>query len=184
MALPARLYYARADISDLKSRTEKYLKKYHEAMIRLYKDAAAEFVWRTVQEIHVDTGMSAASLEPLAESVGTSILGDISPFIKHGERNWGTTMSGLSQKGRIRSIDAGFRAGQSAFRFSFGSVKNPYFIFEFKINVYQYSFWEYKGNWRSLEKGLEYFVDFVESNYEEYVPFNLEDAINPYVKVK
>ncbi|HUU87827.1 MAG TPA: hypothetical protein VMX17_08750 [Candidatus Glassbacteria bacterium] len=182
MALPAKLYYARADISDLKQRVDKYLKKYHNAMIRLYKDAAAEFVWRTVQEIHIDTGMSAASLEPLAASLGTSIIDDISPFIKHGQRNWGTAMTGLSQKGRIRSIDAGFRAGQSAFRFSFGSVKNPYFIFEFKINVYQYAFWE--KNWQSLNKGLYYFVDFVESNYEAYVPFDLVDVINPYIKVR
>jgi hypothetical protein len=182
MALPAKLYYGRADLSDIKSRTEKYLKKYHDAMIRLYKDAAAEFVWRTVQHIGVDTGMSAASLEPLAQFVGTSILDDISPFIKHSQRNWGTTMSGLSQKGRIRSVDAGFRAGRSAFRFSFGSVKNPFFIFEFKINVWQYAFWE--KNWGSLDIGLNYFVDFVESNYEEYVPFDITDLVNPYVKVK
>jgi hypothetical protein len=182
MALPAKLYYGRADISDIKSRTEKYLKKYHTAMIKLYEDAAAEFVWRTVQHIGVDTGMSAASLEPLAQSVKTSILDDISPFIKHEQRNWGTAMSGLSQKGRIRSIDAGFRAGRSAFRFSFGSIKNPFFIFEFKINVWQYAFWE--KNWNSLNEGLIWFVDFVESNYEEYVPFDIIDLVNPYVKVK
>jgi hypothetical protein len=184
MARPAKLYYARADMADLKSRMDKFLKKYHTAMIKLYEDAAAEFVWRTVQHIGVDTGMSAASLEPLAQSVGTSILDDISPFIKHDQRNWGTAMSGLSQKGRIRSIDAGFRSGLSAYRFSFGSVKNPYFIFEFKINVWQYAFWEEKGRWNSLEVGLNWFVDFVESNYEAYVPFDLTDAVNPYVKGK
>ena len=182
MAQPAKLYYARADISDLKRRTDKFLKKYHQAMIRLYKDAAEEFVWRTVQQISIDTGMSAASLEPLAQEVGTSIIGDISPFIKHAQRPWGTAMSGLSQKGRIRSVDTGFKAGLKAYRFSFGSVKNPYFIFEFKINVWQYSFWE--NHWGSLTVGLNYFVDFVESNFEDYVPFDLTDAINPYVKVK
>lgn len=180
MALPAKLYYGRADLVGIKKRVDTYTQKYHKAMIRLYKDAAAEFAWRTVQEIHVDTGMSAASLEPLANEVGTSILADVDPFIKHSQRPWGTAMTGLSQKGRIRSVDAGFRSGLSAYRFSFGSVRNPHFIFEFKINVWQYAFWE--DNWNSLNVGLYHFVDFVESNFEEYVPFDLLQAVNPYVK--
>jgi hypothetical protein len=35
-----------------------------------------------------------------------------------------------------------------------------------------------------LNVGLNYFVDFIESNYEEYVPFDITDLVNPYIKVK
>lgn len=178
MASPAKLYYAKINMSVYKDGIDRYLKKYNEALIRLFKDAAAEFVWRTVQEIGVDTGMSGASLEPLAQAVGTSIIPDIAPFIKHGSRGWGTAMTGLSQKGRIRSIDAGFRAGQAAYKFSFGNLKNPYFTFEFRINVWQYAFWE--KNWHSLEVGIQRYIDFINTNFEDYVPDGIGYTINPF----
>ena len=139
MANPAKIYYARADMTKFKKLVNDFSKDYYEAMIRLFQDAAAEFAWRTVQEVSVDTGMSAASLEPLAEAVGTTILPEFSGFIKHPFRPWGTAMTGLSQRGRIRSVDAGIRAGRSAYKFSYGSLRNPYFVFTFKINVCQCS---------------------------------------------
>jgi hypothetical protein len=163
-----KLTYGRVSIVNVKSAITNYKEKYYQAMKRLMRDAAVVFVNSAVDHVHVDTGMSAASLEPMARRARTSILSKISP---KRSRFGGMTMTGRYVPKKIRSVFEGIRAGQSAFKFNVGNVDRPYMSFRFQIKVWQYWYWE--PEWQSLNEASIDAEIFIDNNYIKYLPEGL-----------
>jgi len=152
----------------VKSSVRDYKYKYYLAMKRLMMDAAGVFAESAIQRVHVDTGMSAASLEPFAKAAKTSIIGQVAP---RRVRKGMTSISGFYYKNRFKSIPEGLKAGKTAYRFNFGTKDRPYMSFRFSIKVWQYMFWE--SRWQSLLNAQIDAEVFIENNYSKYLPAGL-----------
>lgn len=163
-----RLTYGSVSIGNVKAAITDYKRKYYLAMKRLMRDAAAVFVNAAINYVHVDTGMSAASLQPFARAAGTSILGR---FVPRRVRRGAMTMTGLYKKSGIRSVASGLKAGQTAFKFNYGTYENPKMSFRFQIKVWQYWYWE--PNWQSLNEASIEAEIFIDNNYKKYLPKGL-----------
>jgi hypothetical protein len=178
------LQYATIDIRGIRNAVEKYNKEFHKGMTQLWRDAAAEFVSAIIYEsIHYDTGMSAASLLPLAKKVRikTRIRGSILLFREVSRRKGLTHLSGEYDPSLYRSIKEGIRRGTD-FRITYGSVKRPYMILEFHIKVYQWLRWEYE--WKTLEHGANAFKYFIETHADEYIPSGYGAVLRPLIRRK
>jgi hypothetical protein len=163
-----KLTYGRVSIVNVKTAITNYKVKYYNAMKRLMRDAAVVFVHSAVENVHVDTGMSAASLEPMAKKVRTSILPKISP---KRSRFGGMTMTGRYVPKKIRSVFEGTQVGRTAYKFNYGSRNRPYMSFQFQIKVWQYWYWE--PQWQSLLNASIDAEIFIDNNYEKYLPEGL-----------
>ena len=163
--------YGQVSISRIKSTIRDYKREYYLAMIQLIRDAAGVFVQTAVRNVHVDTGMSAASLEPFANWVDSSILHQIHP---KRVRKGMTTITGKYQKQRFKSVSEGLKAGQTAFKMNFGTYNRPYMSFRYTIKVWQWLYWE--TNWQSLNEAVIDAEIFIENNYLKYLPRGLNKA--------
>jgi hypothetical protein len=160
-----KLTYGRVEISAIKSAFAEWKRKYYEAMKRLMRDAAGVFVKSAVTNVAVDTGMSAASLEPMAKVAKTSILPYVAPKrVRRGV----TAISGRYYPKKIKGIPEGVKAGLNAFKFNYGSIDRPTMSFRFQIKVWQYWYWE--PQWQSLNEAMIDAEIFIENNYEKYLP--------------
>jgi len=147
----------------------------HTALIRLWKESVRAFVREAVKHIHIDTGMSYASLLPLAAqvrlreeiAVGLTFAG----AAKRGFKN----LSGVfaDNNARFKSKTFGEQLGRTAFNLKFGTPQAPDLLFQFKIVVFQYflhdeTHYSYSQNWRSISQAriafLETFNTGLESN--------------------
>lgn len=160
-----KITYGRVGISNIKVAVDDYKKKHYLAMKRLMRDAAGVFVESAVDHVHVDTGMSAASLEPFANAAKTTIL---DKFIAKRVRKGLTSLPGRYYKNRIKGISEGIRAGKNAYKFNYGTYQNPKMSFTFQIKVWQYWYWE--PNWQSLNEAVIDSEIFIEGNYSKYIP--------------
>lgn len=128
--------------------------------------------------IHVDTGMSKASLLPLARAVGMlgAIRSTIQPVVS--SRKGSYTMGGKYRSSPDRTMAEGEAAGENAFKIQYGTVEHPQFLFSFEIQVYQYFLHEIgaggKHAWNSIERGRNAFMVEWE---KEAKKFSLTDAI-------
>jgi hypothetical protein len=165
-----KITYGKVSISNVRTAITDYKKKYYLAMKRLMKDAAAVFVKTAVAHVHVDTGMSAASLHPFGKKVGAPVLGSIIP--KRAYRKGQTALSGRYYPKRWRSISEGEKAGKTAYEINVGSFERPYMSFRFQIKVWQYWYWE--ANWQSLNEASVDAEIFIDNNYEKYLPEGLD----------
>lgn len=152
-------------ISNIRQAILDYKKKHYLAMKHLMRDAAAVFVESAVQHVHIDTGMSAASLEPLAKAAKTTIL---DKFTAKRVRRGVTSMTGRYYKNRIKGISEGIKAGKTAYKFNYGSYQRPIMSFTFQIKVWQYWYWE--SDWQSLNEAMIDTEIWIEENYKDYVP--------------
>lgn len=143
---------------------KKYTKKVHTDMTRIWREAAKAFVRSVVENsIHVDTGMSAGSLVPLATEL--RIGGKTKTYIStHRKR---VKRKGYAyDKSSYRSLNRGIQLGKNAYKLNFGSVKRVAFVFEFSTLVFQYSFHE--PNWNTLQVGRRAFIAELERRYKDY----------------
>lgn len=152
-----------------KSKVQKYV---HKILIRLWRDCIKEFILATADNIAVDTGMSKASLIPLAREVQLkTIIADAARGF--GPRKGYTDMSGTYHPDQVRSPEHGERLGQSAYTLEFGTPTNPELLFNFNIVVFQYFLheslenYQNSSNWKSLEKGKKAFLDYWNKNYDK-----------------
>ena len=166
----------------LKPRVDVFTKKLHQNMSRLWTDATKAFLEEIIKNdlIKVDTGMSRASLLPLARAVRmlTVVRASINP--KRGPRpgynagaQGGATSWEVGDPSQPKSIEAGIKAGQKAYRLNFGTPGRPVFRFEFNIVVYQHWLHEVYNNdpsWKSLERGTDAFRAYIKENAPNYVP--------------
>jgi hypothetical protein len=168
------------DIKGLRASIENFNRVHWVAMKRLWKNATKEFIRAAIfsGSVHIWTGMSAASFIPLARKAG--IGRTVESFViakSKGARKGVTKMSGDYVSTEWKSIGQGIKAGEGA-KLLFGSEKRPYMKFEFKINVYQYAYWE--SMWQSIDTGYFAFYNYISENYQKYFPHAaFQRAINP-----
>jgi hypothetical protein len=166
MARAPQISYGRIDTLTIKKSIGKFNKTYHERMKRLMRGSVRAFVKTAASIVHVDTGMSGASLQPLAQEVGTGILGTL----KGGKvRKGQTSMAGRYYRNRQRSIAEGIKAGMRAYKLSYGTVQRPRMFLRFETKVYQYALWEGRL-WDSLTPAVEAMVNYIYDNFDRYFP--------------
>ena len=172
-----------------KGHFQKTTKERHAAFSKVWDDCVSAYLlgivthWATHSGKNhgVDTGMSMASLLPLARYVRmyTYVKSQIHPAAKkkHSYVNKkGKTVVERYKKGvfdingvwdpnGIRSISAGEASSKqrAGYNVLYGSPKRMVFRFDFEIRVWQYLVNEYgKGHiaaWNSLEAGREAFIE-------------------------
>jgi hypothetical protein len=158
----------------LRPSVDYYSKKLHENMTRLFRNATTAYVMAIVPVIAVDTGMSRSSLVPLGRAL--RIAGKIrSTIVPQRKIRYGTNdMNGTYNPSGIKSAAEGERAGEDAFKLSYGTYKRPVMSFSFSINVYQYWLHEngYGGgsSWKTLEKGRDAMLEYIRSNSASHIP--------------
>ena len=167
-------------IKDVKFASKGQVSKYlHDQMVRLWKAGVREFISEAIDRIHVDTGMSMASLSPLAakvsfKSVLEATLAGKGPKKPRNKGHY--TIDGNWIPNVPRSKALGESLGQSAYKLSFGTPKNAMLKFDFNIVVFQYELHEMgyqkygdKTPWDSLNAGKAAMLAFLENHYDEYI---------------
>lgn len=148
-----------------------------EALTYLWEDSTRAFVAAIVasESIHIDTGMSFATLLPLAKKVKLLdlVMAGIPVGKVGGKYNPG---SNWPKAGEYKTAEHGKILGKKAYKLRFGTAKNPTFIFEFDIVVLQYYLHETglannsTGAWHSLDIGKAAFLDFFHNHFDAYMP--------------
>lgn len=155
---------------------DSYTKTAHRNMTQLWRDATKAFLNCVIQDglIRVETGMSKASLLPLARAVRmlTTVRASIDPRI--ASRKGYTGMGGTYHPGQERSIEHGIQLGEDAYDLDYGSVNNMQLKFEFRITVFQFLIHE-NGLFgfeamKALDAGRAAFTSYIKDNKAEYIP--------------
>lgn len=138
----------------------------------LWVECAQQFLLATATQIHVDTGMSMASLLPLAKTVNLLLV--VVP--ERDPRKGLTDISGLYRRHRFKSMTEGEKAGKKAFTLTFGSAAQPVMRFRFEILIFQYLMHEFglvphtSGPWNSVLAGETAFREHFQKNWNSRVP--------------
>lgn len=150
-------------------------------MNELFKDCVRIFINTVLDAIRndIDTGMSAATLLPLAAHVGlkSKLFSEISDSRKHVQRggykgripDFPVLMSRKKKRGQgttgIKNMAHGIALGDRAYTFK---VTDQRWQMSFKIRVSQYFIHEYGlagvHFWDSLRKGEEAFIGYWKAN--------------------
>lgn len=153
-------------------RTFKYVQV---GLMRLWRDSIRAFVREAVKYIVIDTGMSYASMLPLAaqvrirDEIEAGMIGQGKP--KSGFKN----LSGgfANNNARFKSKSLGEQLGTEAFTIKFGTPRRPELTFTFHLVVFQYYLHEEQrgggyvsSNWRSLSKARQAFLDTFHAGME------------------
>lgn len=138
----------------------------YDVLSNAWASGAESFVRTAVREILVETGMSAASLFPLARAIKNgatvkTIENHINNNIKRQSRKTAPTFPSGRRSSGPQNRAAGRKAGQKAFRLNFGSVNRPVFQFSYTIVVFQWALWEQRGRSNALQDGLVAFQDTI-----------------------
>lgn len=155
----------------------KVTKTMHEGLEKLWKDSAKAFLRAVLENQaftnHTDTGMSRASLIPLARKIrlATKVMEGAS--IKHSSRKGAFDIDGNWHPDAIRDMAAGIAAGEEAFTLTTGTHKRMLFRFRFSIEVFQYLMNEH-GMWnttafQTIAAGEEAFWAYYNANFDTYV---------------
>lgn len=145
---------------------------------RLWRDATRIFVLTTAGAMAVDTGMSVASLRPLAAELRIkNIL--VAQFSGFGPKYYGYNYEGKGgghstlnerhdgAKGN-KSMRRGGQMGKKgkAYNITFGTKNRLVMTFEFQAVVFQHILWDIRG-WNSLETGRLAMLQFLNDNYDK-----------------
>ncbi len=139
---------------------------------QLWQECIRAFVNEAVKHIHIDTGMSMASLQPLASRVNIPLA--ISESLRgYGPRKYSPPDDWEGEgKGGVKGPALGASLGQKAYIIEFGTPTNPHLSFRFDIVVFQHYLHEasenyaasVSQNWRSLEKARDAFLNHWNAN--------------------
>jgi len=164
-------------------------------IIELWRNCVREFVKVAVESLQadIDTGMSMASMLPLATNVKLQSLIEANIHgrgIHKKAYHAGGQYAGSGDK----SAEHGAELGQKAYDIEFGTPTSGKLLFRFKIVVLQYFLHEQglakrnSHNWQSLTKGATAFVNYWETQQDKYLtPELLETILNgelPPVQVR
>lgn len=167
------------EVSSVKLYTEigPVLKYIHGQLGSLWRDCVRAFINEVSSNISVDTGMSMASLYPLATNVRMgNIINELSRGFgpKIGHKNLTGKFSDNNAKYKSREL--GRKLGRRAYNLEFGTPSNPELTFKFEIVVFQYFLLENglgfdnpSTVWDSLNKGKEAFIAYWEENASKYI---------------
>jgi len=145
-------------------------------IVRLWKDSVAAFITAVIPVIHINTGMSRASLIGLTDDVNwgqkpsdsprkvlkSFVLSKLKP-VANPSTKWYVSMGGTPQIGIHKSQELGYQDGRRNYTLNFGSKDAPNLVFKFDISVYQWDKWENK--WGTLEVGKDAFITYFEKNF-------------------
>lgn len=150
------------------------------SLVEVWEQAASEFIDAALEDILVQTGMSAASFFPLARVVRNGDVSQILSFINSratsGPRPGIPTFpDGRRTRTGFQDIDSGDRLGERAYRLSFGSSERPVFIFTFQTVVWQHAY--YEPEQQTLEKGRVAFVEYVNNNFANRADIVLSEVL-------
>lgn len=174
-----------------KPNTGRMLKSLHESLIKIWKDCVRAFVLELTKHVHVDTGMSAASIEPLAARVGLqsmiiqSLRGK-GPKRGHRDINDPGFKYAAENIAPFKSRALGKQLGQEprGYELTFGSPDSPIFTFTFNITVYQWYLHDSfggsgsMGDWGALESARIAFLETWEIKIKNFnLGFILEEII-------
>lgn len=140
--------------------------------LKLWKECVREFVFAAAEQIHVDTGMSKASLLPLSRTVNAIFSIQSKRLFRKGY----TDISGVWRPEGTKSVRTGSRLGRRAFKLLFGSHRRPVLKFEFQIVIYQHLLHEFglvsntSGPWNSLIAGEKAFLNHFNKNFAKRLP--------------
>lgn len=143
-------------------------------MRALWNGAVRAFIESAIIHMGMDTGMSKASLRPLAAQVQGAFIVEQS-LIGHNKAHDG------------KSIAAGMRQGQESYELELGTPQDPNFHFMFRITVLQYKIHEVgdpnaspdKTNWRTLNHGRRAMEDYLRENIDKVQVF-----VRPHIKLR
>jgi hypothetical protein len=148
---------------------KKFERLLSEGYTRLWKDSIAEFVRAVAlsNTIHVDTGMSVASVAPLGRQV--RLFTQVMNAAGGGKPKAGGELLGQRGSKIQKSKAAGVRLGEDAYSIRYPTAQNQTMFFEFNIVVLQYFLHESSSNfsgslnYETLDKGRtalrKYFLD-------------------------
>lgn len=152
---------------------QRITKAEHTKLSHLWDESARAFLRAIVLSdvIRVDTGMSKASLLPLARYLRmyTEVKGTIHP--KNDEQKGSFTIDGVWQPAVNRSAAAGEASSRlrAGYNILYGSSKRMVFVFEFEVRVWQYLIHEQglgKGAaWDTIQTGRDAFNDYLFNNF-------------------
>lgn len=159
--------YKKAFRTDMK---EILLRSQYDILRDLWIDAMQEFVKAITAPgvIHLDTGMSKASIIPLGRAVAANYrtinksIGAIVGGGSMGKKGY-VSLDGTYHPDVWRTRQLGEQLGQKAFSFDLGVPEAPYFKFNFHIVVFQHKFHE--PEWDSLAEGKAAFLDFYHQEF-------------------
>ncbi len=166
---------------DPRQRYNKVTKAMHGNLIKLWNAAVREYLRAIALKdiIKIDTGMSKASLLPLARAVKmhTEMRGSISggkkkkgAFDIHG--NWDGNAERSIAEGEASS------RRKAGYNLLYGSHKRPVLKFEFEITVWQYLLHEHghkeHAAWNTIQVGRAAFLDFINDEWRYYLKDDLD----------
>jgi len=149
----------------------------YDAIVGLWKECVYVFVNEASKHIVIDSGMSQASLLPLAANVR------LASAIQESIRGFSPTpykgvysAAGVWNPNGYRSQAEGQRRGTKAYELSFGTPMNIDLTFSFKILVYQWYLHEVgvhgKPTWDALKLGRRAFTSHFNAHYFKRVSGN------------
>ena len=148
----------------------------YDSLKHLWMRCIGSFIDSTLDEMSIDTGMSVASLMPLAIEVGFKQYiasritgGPAKPGHKNLYGEW------ASNNDLPKSVASGeFLGRKPAYDVSFGTKTHPKLKFLFHIVVFQHYLHEdgiipNSGNWMSLEAGKRAFLETWDKDFSYYI---------------
>jgi hypothetical protein len=152
----------------LKADVGTFTRDLHKNMTKLFNEAVREFVKAALPAIHIDTGMSRASVLPLARAVRmlTGARSAIRP--QRGPQKGAFTPGGTWRKSLTRGPDLGEEYGKRSFTLTYGTKERPIFRLDFDIRVYQWS--RREAMWAALVAGQRAFYSYVLEHWPSAVP--------------
>ena len=148
------------------------LKRQSAEMINQYLNRGIEeFATVAQNKVHVDTGMTLASLHALIDAIG-----DFPVFrqVKRNPYRPFKTLRGEVRKDKKTGPEEGYKAGLKAFKIKKANMTTMTFSFRYKIQVYQWNEWE--DEWRALSEAAKTFRRYLRENKRK-----LEDELGRLV---
>lgn len=142
----------------------------YKAITDLWKECVYVFVNEASKHIVIDSGMSQASLLPLAANVrlASAIQESIRGFSPKPYKGV-YSATGVWNPNGYRSQAEGMRRGTKAYELSFGTPMDLDLKFSFKILVYQWKLHELgvhnKPTWDALKLGKQAFISHFNAHY-------------------
>lgn len=135
----------------------------------VFRGAIKAFITAAADRIHVDTGMSLASLIPLARELraGKFVEAQIAAQQKNEFRLGYTDMNGVYHANQERSPEHGESLGEDAYAITIRADNSLRARFMFKIPVFQYSYHE--DRWQSILYGRQAALEYLVDNFHRYV---------------
>jgi len=159
--------------------TTSYLKKFRKQINKLWDDAIGAFVIGMVNNMSVDTGMSVATLSPLARKMNVQKFISMKLAMSKGAKKGHRKLYGkwADNNASYKSVGLGERLGEYAYTVTYGDANHIVLGFEFDIKSFQHfmresdlSGFASTAPWNSIEAGMEAMKEYIQNHIQDYIP--------------